>query len=344
MIYLIDPTKDVYSHHIVYLNNLLKIKGTIALQLNVNTKKMKPNFLSVLRYYYALRKQLMEVPKGNIAHLLYSDIYYKIPFVSSWLLGRNKTIVTMHSFPNGKFKHILLRNFCRRVEMVVVHSQFIKEQFEKIGINNVCCIDYPSFYDYSKLETKEVLRNRAAIKSSSIVFSALGGIRYDKGLDILLNAFKYINEDYKNRIILNVAGSEGFMTSGQIELLCKNLGINHRLTIRPLTDEEFLENVKISDYMVLPYRTNMTGNSGPMTEAIVNTIPSIVPKDSNLGYIAEEYRVGLTFQQENCKDLARCIMAACDNRYNCDEKYANKLSKESFIDAHRKLYKNIIFE
>ena len=58
----------------------------------------------------------------------------------------------------------------------------------------------------------------------------------------------------------------------------------------------------------------MTGNSGPMTEAIVRQIPSIVPKGSNLGYIVENYNVGITFLQEDSKDLARVIEKCCLNK------------------------------
>lgn len=252
MIYLIDPTTETYGHHIVYLNSLLKIDGTHALQMDVDTKRMKPNFLTVFKYYRAIRKQLKAVPEGNIAHLLYSDIYYKIPFLSSSLLQRNKTIVTIHSCPNGKFKHWLMKNFCRRVAAVVVHSKYIKNQMEAMGLTNVHYVDYPSFYDYSTIPSKEKLKERERLKDTDIVFSALGGIRSDKGLDILLDAFKYIGADTKQRIVLNVAGKEGFLTAKQVEDTCKKNGIRARLTIRPLTDEEFLENVEISDYMVMP--------------------------------------------------------------------------------------------
>ena len=52
MIYLIDPTTETYGHHIIYLNSLLKIEGTCALQLVVDTKRVKPNFLSVFKYFW----------------------------------------------------------------------------------------------------------------------------------------------------------------------------------------------------------------------------------------------------------------------------------------------------
>ncbi len=342
MIYLIDPTTETYGHHIVYLNSLLKIENTCALQIDVDTKKMKPNFLTVFKYYRAIRKQLKAVPKENIAHLLYSDIYYKIPFLSSGLLQRNKTIVTIHSCPNGRLKHWLMKNFCKRVAAVVVHSEYIKNQMEAMGLTNIHYVDYPSFYDYSKIPSKNELKEREGLKDIDIVISALGGIRSDKGLDILLEAFKYIDADTKQRIVLNVAGKEGFLTAKQVKEICKKNGIRARLTIRPLTDEEFLENVEISDYMVMPYRCNMTGNSGPMTEAIVRGIPSIAPKSSNLGYIAERYHVGVTFKQEDSKNLARVICRVIDNKYVNDIEYAKQLEEPMFVEKHKHLYLSVI--
>ena len=342
MIYLIDPTTETYGHHIIYLNSLLKIEGTRALQLNVDTRRMKPNFLTVFKYYLAIRKQLRAVPKGNIAHLLYSDIYYKIPFVTSRLLQRNKTIVTMHSCPSGKIKHWLMKNFCKRVSAVIVHSEYIKNQLENLGLTNIHYVDYPSFYDYSQVPSRNELKKREGLKVSDVVFSALGGIRQDKGLDILLEAFKYIDVGIKKNIVLNVAGKEGFLTAKDVEEICQRNGIRARLIIRPLTDEEFMENVEISDYMVMPYRCNMTGNSGPMTEAIVRSIPSIVPAESNLGYIAEHYHVGICFKQENAIDLACSITNCFKTTYKNNESYAELLTEKSFINKHINIYSNLI--
>lgn len=341
MIYLIDPTTESSGHHIIYLNSLLKIEKTKALQMDVDIRRMKPNILSVFKYYRAIRKQLKAVPKGNTAHLLYADIYYKIPFISSALLKRNKTIVTIHSCPSGIIKHWLMKNFCKRVSAVVVHSEYIKKQLESLGLTNIHYVDYPSFYNYSKIPSHEELKKREGLDENDIILSALGGIRSDKGLDILLDAFKYVSEDIKKRVVLNVAGKEEFLTAKQVEDICSQNGIRARLNIRPLTDEEFMENVVLSDYMVMPYRCRMTGNSGPMTEAIVRCIPSIVPKNSNLGYIAEHYHTGITFKKEDSKDLAHVICHVVNSKYVCDTRYAKQLEESMFVDKHKKLYSSI---
>ena len=342
MIYLIDPTTDKYGHHEVYLNTLLNITDTKALQMKVDIRRIKLNIINIVKYYKALHVQLHAIPKGNLAHILYSDIYYKIPFLSSSLLQRNKTIVTMHSCPNGKIKRWLMKNFCKRVSAVIVHSEFIKEKLNKLGLTNVYYIDYPSFYDYSSLAPRKELRKQAGLTGNDIVLTALGGIRHDKGLDILLEAFKYLDKTEKQRIVLNIAGREGFMNSHQIAELCHTNGIRSRLNIQPLTDKEFMENVEISDYLVMPYRCKMTGNSGPITEAIVRNIPSVVPKGSNLGYIAEHYHVGVTFQQENVMDLAKTITSLVKNPFKISGKYSHKLTQSTFIQKHIELYTLII--
>lgn len=268
-----------------------------------------------------------------------TDIYYKIPFASSALLKRNRTVVTMHSFPNGKLKHLLMKRFLQKADAVIVHSEYIKKQMESIGLTNVHCIDYPSFYDYSPLPPKEEIRRQYGLSAGDIVFSALGTIRKDKGLDLLLEAFKYVDDGHKEKIVLNIAGKySSFMEKADIERLAEKYNIRTRLLIRTLSDREFQENVLISDYMVFPYRKNMTGNSGPMTEAIVNGIPSIVPADTNLASIAVENHVGMTFEQDNPESLASVLMEACEKEYVCDDTYCQSIKEQTFIDRHKSVY------
>lgn len=341
MIYLIDPCNDPCGHSVIYRNSLSKIGNTKYLDCPVDLKKVKSPIRMIFKYYIALREQLECVPKGNSAHLLYGDLYYKIPFVCSKLLKRNKILVTMHTFPNGKLKHFLLKNFCKRVERVIVHSEHIKRGMNAIGIKNVTHIDYPSFYNYAELPSKNELRFQLNIPQDKIIFSALGGIRNDKGLDILLEAFRYMSQEIKARIILNVAGKPGFLGLHDIEALCNRYNIHSRLDIRPLTEKEFMENVIISDYMVMPYRKNMTGNSGPMTEAIVNKIPCIVPMSSNLGAIARQHNIGVCFKQEDPKDLAATIEKVLQTPHTFDFSYSQKLKESSFIENHKQLYRSL---
>lgn len=342
-IYLIEPNKEKNGHFHLYLSALNRIDGTQPLQKEVKFLYGNP-FKKIYGIYRALKSQLNEVPKdrNNISHILYSDIYYKVPFITSGLLRRSKTIVTMHSCPNGWLKHLLIKNFCKRVDAVIVHSEYIKSKIESMGLSNVYLVHYPSFYDYSKIGTKNDVRSKYNIPANKIVISALGGTREDKGADLLLECFAHISPAVKKDIIINIAGKAIDFDEDILKRIAERNGVNVRLDLRMLSDEEFMENVVMSDYMVFPYRKHMTANSGPMTEAMVNKIPCIVPAETNLSDIAKKYNVGINFEQENIISLAHAIESLVLSPKTFKYDIADELKVDTFIKKHKEIYKLII--
>ena len=299
-------------------------------------------FRTIYDYYKAVKYLLLAVPSGNIAHILYADMYYKIPFVNNRLLSRNKLIVTMHSCPNGIIKHLLLKNFCKRVHVVIVNSDYIRNKYLALGIKNVVTISHPSFQDYSGIMSKNELKQQFGIPNDKIVLSALGGIRADKGLDILLESFKYLSETIKREIILNVAGGTiDLLSENDIRELCEKYAINARLNIRFLDENEFKENIVVSDYLVFPYRKHMTANSGPMGEAIACQVPCIVPQGTNLEAVSEYYGAAFSFEQENPQSLAKTITDIVEKKPQPKFKNIEELDIRTFINKHSCLYKMV---
>lgn len=344
MIYLIEPNKSKDGHFHNWLNTLLKADNTVSLECEYVFKRFKSfsPIRTVFDFYKAISRLLNAVPKGNIAHILYADMYYKIPFVNNKLLSRNKLIVTMHSCPNGYIKHLLLKNFCKRVNVVIVNSDYIRNKYLSLGIKNVVTISHPSFQDYSDILPKGELKKKYGIPDDKIVLSALGGIRADKGLDILLESFNYLSKSIKNKIVLNIAGGViDSLTEDDIRNLCEIYEINARLNIRFLTENEFKENVAVSDYMVFPYRKHMTANSGPMGEAIVCRVPCIVPYGTNLAAVADYYGAAFTFEQENPKSLAKVITDIVISNPVVNFHNIEELNVETFIEKHSRLYKKV---
>ena len=121
MIYLIDNNKNPYGHSVVYRQSLLQIKETKHLDIDVNINKKYRFDSTFLRTFYALRKQLLAIPKGNIVHLLFADYYYKIPFASKYL-KRNKTIITLHNYPTVWWRKLLLINFCKSIYRIIIQA------------------------------------------------------------------------------------------------------------------------------------------------------------------------------------------------------------------------------
>jgi glycosyltransferase involved in cell wall biosynthesis len=337
-IYLIDPKANAKTgHYKVYKDALLSIPDTDYLEYTTPLKGIRGKYLHQFIWAYDFIKQLKLVPKNSIAHFLFGGPYYAF----SWLYffdKRRKIIVTMHSCPEGKLKRFFLKKFCKKVTLIIVHSEYTKNQYNSFGIKNVEYIDYPSFYDYSRLESKELLRKKYQIPDNKIIFSALGATRFDKGLDILLNSFKYMKKEIKERIILNIAGKQNFFTEEFIAKAQVENDIDCKLTLQELTDEEFMENICISDYLVIPYRKSMTANSGPMTEGIINEIPCVVSDYGNIGTITKEKRIGVVFKSESPEDLAIVITNEVISPTIVDFSYKKNLMVANFIEKHKRIY------
>ncbi|MCQ8213242.1 glycosyltransferase [Cetobacterium somerae] len=329
------------GHHEIYLENLLNISSTSKLFIDI---KIEGNKKRIFNYIFDRKKLIKKfLSKDNeIFHLLYFDMIYTYFPLSS--LNINKIILgTLHFVPEEKLKIILLKNFSKKIDLIVVHSEILKEKLLKIGIKNVEVVHYPSFYDYSIIEPKEKLKKKFKLEDK-IVLTTLGGTRNDKGLDILLESFKYLNSELKERIILNIAGKEETFKKEFIVQKSKENKINIRGKYGFLTDEEFMENVLLTDVMVMPYRKIFGGNSGPMTEAIVNKIPCITPKGLNIGDLTEKYDLGLTFECENPKSLAETIEKMILNKEKNEfftSDYHKKLTVENFLRSYEEIYSKL---
>lgn len=336
LVKLCDNTKT--GHHEIYLNSLLKLKNTKESYFCLELSGIKKNKFN---YFFNRRKIIKNFLLGEEKkiHLLYIDNLYLWPQILR-LNKYKKVIGTLHFIPKNKIKKILLKNFSKKIDLIVVHSENLKQDLVKMGINNVEVIDYPSFYNYSNIKPKKELKKQMKLEKK-IILTALGGTRNDKGLDILLESFKYLADELKEKIVLNVAGKEEDFKGKFIKEKVKEYKIDLREQYGFLTDEEFMENVLLTDIMVMPYRKVFGGNSGPMTEAIVNKIPCITPKGLNIGDLTEKYNLGLTFECENPKSLAKTIEEIILNKgkrefFTLD--YHEKLTVKNFLRSYEQIY------
>lgn len=341
-VYLVDNI--LTGHHKVYLDALLSVNETVNISEVTKFTANKKDLRYIIDRKIFINKILKKISADNfngkqILHLLYLDNIYIIPQITKLYNNTIKVIGTLHHMPQNKIKMMLLKNFSKKINCIVVHSEYIKQCLSKNGIKNVEVVEYPSFYDYSKIPSKYEIKKEYNIPNDKIVISALGGTRYDKGLDILLDSFKYIDTISKNKILLNIVGKEETFTKEFIDSKIKEFHINARVKLGYVEDDEFAKNVVLSDIIVLPYRKIFTGNSGPMTEAIVNDIPVIGPDYGNLGYLIEKYRLGNVFRPEDSRDLALVIIDALSrNLNNKISNYSKKLTVENFINNYKELY------
>jgi glycosyltransferase involved in cell wall biosynthesis len=346
-IFLVDLINDFEGHYFI-MEALNKIKNTICIDTQEHKILLKKNPIKGMferrKMYRHVFSEISQKHNNSraIVHFLTGDKFYVLPVCRTPETKNLKVIVTIHRFPGNKIQQILLKNFANKISMFVVFSEYIEHQFHSIGIKNVVTIQYPTFYDYSQLTSKENIKIQYGINNKYKIISALGGTRYEKGLDILLDSFKYIQTDLKKKILLNIAGREQDFKKGYIEEKAIQNNINLRLNLKNLTDEEFCENVILSDVIVTPYRRNFSsGASGPMTEAMSQGIPCIFPKSGSLSHY-EQYNIGITFDMRNTKSLANAIENILMNTYIVNKSLSEKLTVNSFREMHTNIYTNIL--
>lgn len=343
---LVDLVGD-YTGHYVMMQALQELEEAIVLDTRENTSLMALNPIKELRRRYKMLRMVMnEVKKYDgkkvIVHFLTADKFYPVPMLSKLFTKNRKVIFNVHAFPKSFLRLRLLKNAARKVNTLVVFSERLVLKAQEENIHNVVEAHWPSFYDYSKVQQKDCLKKKYNIEGKTII-SVLGGTRYDKGIDILIRSMKYVPKYLRDSIVVNIAGKLQYFTEEMITTLLQENDVQGRITLRSLSDEEFCENVVVSDIMAIPYRKSFcSGASGPMTEAMCRCVPSVFPKNGNLGIYEEKYHVGKTFECENEQSLGETITDMIINGFEVPKNVAMEFSREhfkkSFFDYYNSLF------
>lgn len=331
-VYLVDNSYD--GHHEIYQKTLNSIHNTIILNKICNLHDVKRNPIKAYKERRNFINYINDNTKEDIVHFLYIDSLYKCPFISKKLKKNKKYIGTLHWIPKDLFRIFLLKKFSEKMEYIVVHSEFLKKQLEDKGIKNIKCIDYPSFIKCNNLKDSN--------HKDKIIISCLGGTRLDKGLDILLESFKYLNNIYKDKLEFNICGIEQDIKYNDIIIAAKENNIKITYKNKFLTDDEYEDEIIKSDVILLPYKKIFSGNSGPMTDGVYANKYILGPNEGNLGYLINKYNLGMTFEQENPIDLANKISLLVNENLHRNSEYRERLNIETFLKSHKYIYDKLL--
>lgn len=335
---------SIEGHHLEYLRYLsentayesfavlpqqvteLKIRQIAYPHLNLKEKKIG----DYLKYMKTLKKIAMQ-EQADIIHFLDGDSAMRYFDIGYRYLKKFRTVVTFHHLFPGKVREWSMRAILSRVSMAVVHTDEIETKIRSYGCKNVVCIHYPCFLP---LERKEY--DRRGPKT----LLALGGTRFDKGLDILLEALNLVKEDFQ----LIIAGKQEYFTKEYIEALIKPYREKVKIYLKFLSNEEMAECLQKCDMIVLPYRKEFDGASGPMCEGAYLGKQIIGPNHGSLGAAIEKNHLGDVFESENKVALAECITRALQSEFVYDETaraYQESLNPGFFLEKHTALYRKL---
>lgn len=343
---LLVDVNMVGGHHEIYMKSIINnTNHSFVVLLNKQcylsdvkcyTVNFNKHSLRNLMILYNRIVQIVKKEKIDVVHFLEGDYllrYFGIGLIS---LRNVKTIITYHHVFEEKAKKWSYILNSKSVTNVVVHSEYIEEKMKSWGITNVRCIDYPHFRN----ENDNAIYGSGDGDPRICNLLALGGTRFNKGLDILLRALQSVKKNF----ILTIAGEEKDILREQIEELIQPYRDNVVLKLEYISDEEMIKLINCTDIIILPYRKSFSGASGPMTDGVWYEKMIIGPDNKTIGYTIKKHELGYVFESENLCSLVDTIENAinasvCGFSYSeAAKEYRLRLSEERFDEKYDELY------
>ncbi len=161
---------------------------------------------------------------------------------------------------------------------------------------------HPLYDHYGNKIDKSTARNKLGIPENKKVILFFGFIRDYKGLDLLIESIKDLNDDY----LLLIAG-EVYGNFKKYDELIDSLGVRNKinLQVRYIPETEIPVFFSASDVCVLPYRT--ATQSGIAGIAYHFDLPVIVTNVGGLAEMVEENKTGLIINEPSSLLISEAI-------------------------------------
>ena len=192
--------------------------------------------------------------------------------------------------------------------VIVYCSEAKKLLAERYGRRrDIYFVDHPNVIKYYPNSiSKEDARTKLGLPYNTIVFLFIGGVRPNKGVELLIQAFKQLHDE---NLRLVIAGSI-FPPESYVQSL-KDLAIADPRIIfftNYIPDNEMQIYLNASDMVVLPFTRILT--SGTANLAMSFGKPVIVPRIGCLPELVESPNYGWTFESENIESLKDAMQTA----------------------------------
>lgn len=346
-ILLVDDSLS--GHHKIYMKNIIEninknfvvvlpdVIDEISIKCSVvkyNQKKF--SLLQYIRYINKIR-DIAKKEEVDIIHFLSGDSFYKYFGLFFYKLKKQKIVVTFHKIPEDSLHLLSLKRICRYIDIAIVHSSYLQNVAEKMGIYNVVKVSYPSF---CKKKNKVFIKKMLGIEDNEIVIGAIGGTRKSKNIGLLLDALANIDVPFR----LIIAGKlEDYGEVYIREKVDKYIN-NVSLILKILDDEEYSNVINACDIIAIPYTRSFNGASGPLCDGVYTNAFIIGLDAGNIGKTIKDNHLGYTFKADDCESLCEVIKYAIKNEFKRDDKYyafQSELNPKNFVQSYERIYNNL---
>jgi glycosyltransferase involved in cell wall biosynthesis len=325
---------------------------------NIKIKRKANRHLSVgYRTIILLRMLIYARLQGfTRVHLFHLDSnIVSLTFLLPLLFGIQLT-GTLHWSPTRKWKRRFLLFLLKAsvINKMVVHGDYTQHEFNELlgprderKVVNIHFPNFPPSNQHDETGLGEIDSRLLGWKRP--YFLCFGGMRYDKGIDLLLEAASPLKE---SEFTLIIAGSEGDFKEEDIRQLTGRFEICDKvfMDLRYIPENVMDYYFGLCDAVILPYRKQFSGQSGPLTEGAVRNKFILGPSHGEIGHTIHTYDLGITFESDNVQNLTVKLKQALEElsrkgkndnvsvTTGLAEAYAPLISKDRFVRRYRQFF------
>jgi len=294
------------------IKNRIKIKRFNYLDRKITTSK-----LSKLKIYLLWLKDVVKYVK-NFDVLHCNDLNtLPIAFIVKKFFNKNvKVVYDAHEYetemnqlnkiskPLAKFAEKFLIKY---VDKVITVSESIANEYKKL----YPFIEKPALVlntpPYKKIEKKDLFREKLGIDENKMIFLYQGGLSSGRGIEILLETFKQIEN--KDAVIV-------FMGYGPLEKEVKEASKKYsNIYFHPAVSPEILlDYTSSADFGILFYENTCLNHyycsPNKMFEYLMSEIPVIVSNLYEMKRLVEKYKIGVVARENSVEGLKEAIEEA----------------------------------
>ncbi|MFA6922757.1 MAG: glycosyltransferase [Bacteroidales bacterium] len=254
------------------------------------------------------------IPSGF--YVFIKNIFFaRTPYIL-WSLGSD-----VYKYKNNIFTRMILKFIINNSKAVFADGYELCEIIKEISKKD--CLFLPTFHEIEVPENIEHSENKEKQTTS---FLYVGRLSHVKGIDILINAFKYLNKNHNPNFICNIVGDGELLQS--LSEMVKHNNLENKIFFKG----RIADNGKLSEFflnadcVLLPSRSE----SIPivLSEALQFNLPLIVTDVGDMGKIVNENNIGYVVPSPEHILFAEALARFIKNPVRLDKNKTNDITKK----------------
>lgn len=212
------------------------------------------------------------------------------------------------------FDDVFNKYYLKAQDGFVVMSQQVLDDLKMYLPNaKYVLLDHPKYNQFGTLKNRVEVAEELHISADKKTVLFFGLIRDYKGLDLLIEAFEFLNDSYQ----LVIAG-ECYGSFDKYELLIANNKNKDRIFVfnEFIPDDKIVNFFSIADVCVLPYRSATQSGIHAISDHF--EVPTLVTNVGGLSEYIEDGDTGVLVQEVNAKAISEGIRRFFDLKDQVD--------------------------